>query len=430
MNTTNNNLLDSSFHKLYSALQSLEQFNICNDLIDNISNLDKFFLEFRNITFALQKALTHTEYLKTYESLRDKHLKNSNSQWLIDIRNKVSKQQPFELKKQITITIYEPIADSPTLKIQLEEFNIEDEKDYSSQIENIKFFIKSLNILELHFSIEFLYYENPSVNLFENITVNIQNMLYLLTELEQVIYGSVITSNKFKDKIRELNFYRTPKDILFNQDYVYYADLDEFDVSQTMFMAFSEGKDLSLPTFLKDLRLPLNNIGKFISKNEISCVMDAFLAFYLMHVIAFSEQKELMPAFMVIFEDNSYFIHPFSGSNRTTFYREIQNIVDLISNENVKAVFYTGEVYFYPKEAMTTIYSKSYKNRIEQHNPKEMLQFYLIGQGEEIISVSLDSDRVDDNQYVMNELKNMRLFNYNEGINSFSPIAHALNSKI
>ena len=59
-----------------------------------------------------------------------------------------------------------------------------------------------------------------------------------------------------------------------------------------------------------------------------------------------------------------------------------------------------------------------------------MLQFYLIGQGEEIISVSLDSDRVDDNQYVMNELKNMRLFNYNEGINSFSPIAHALNSKI
>lgn len=45
MNENNENLalLYSAYHKFYSALVSLERFNINNDLFDNISSLDTFF---------------------------------------------------------------------------------------------------------------------------------------------------------------------------------------------------------------------------------------------------------------------------------------------------------------------------------------------------------------------------------------------------
>lgn len=48
---TNDNLLVPAAQKLYSALSSLERFSKHNDFFDNISSLDSFLSEYRNVTF-------------------------------------------------------------------------------------------------------------------------------------------------------------------------------------------------------------------------------------------------------------------------------------------------------------------------------------------------------------------------------------------
>lgn len=50
-------ILAPALQKYYSALKSLYDFGQQGDFFDDVSNLDKFFSEFRNITFVIQKAV-------------------------------------------------------------------------------------------------------------------------------------------------------------------------------------------------------------------------------------------------------------------------------------------------------------------------------------------------------------------------------------
>ena len=101
-------LLLPAYQKLYAALQSLERFSKGHDLFENIACIDSFLSEFRNVTFVLQKSLAHTEYGVLYEALRDKHLKNDDCKWLVDKRNEVLKEKPFNLEKSLVLTLYHP----------------------------------------------------------------------------------------------------------------------------------------------------------------------------------------------------------------------------------------------------------------------------------------------------------------------------------
>ena len=67
-------LLFPAYQKLYSALSHLERFNKESNFFDNISAIDSFFNEYRNITFVMQASLKHTEYYGAYEKNRDKYL--------------------------------------------------------------------------------------------------------------------------------------------------------------------------------------------------------------------------------------------------------------------------------------------------------------------------------------------------------------------
>lgn len=128
-------LLLPAYQKLYSALQSIERFNKGQDLFDNIACIDNFLSEFRNVTFVLQKSLAHTDYMSTYEILREQYLKNPQCSWLVNKRNEVLKEKPFSLEKQLILRIYLPYETSvfPT-----ESFTIADEVDYGSLIDMVK----------------------------------------------------------------------------------------------------------------------------------------------------------------------------------------------------------------------------------------------------------------------------------------------------
>ena len=51
----NHEILAPALQKFYSALKSLDEFGRDGNFFDDVSNLDKFFSEFRNITFVIQK---------------------------------------------------------------------------------------------------------------------------------------------------------------------------------------------------------------------------------------------------------------------------------------------------------------------------------------------------------------------------------------
>ena len=65
-----------ALQKYYSALKSLNDFGQSGNFFADVSSLDTFFSEFRNITFVIQKGLKTIENKKIYKDNRDnKHYK-------------------------------------------------------------------------------------------------------------------------------------------------------------------------------------------------------------------------------------------------------------------------------------------------------------------------------------------------------------------
>lgn len=53
----NHSIIFPALQKYYSALKSLDDFGCHGNFFDDVSHLDTFFSEFRNITFVVQKEL-------------------------------------------------------------------------------------------------------------------------------------------------------------------------------------------------------------------------------------------------------------------------------------------------------------------------------------------------------------------------------------
>ncbi|MCW8897870.1 MAG: hypothetical protein OQJ96_09285 [Flavobacteriales bacterium] len=128
-------LLYPALHKFYNALSSLEKFEKGSNFFDNISHLDNFFSEYRNITFVLQKSLSKTDFISVYEKLREKHLINNVGKWFVEKRNNIIKESPFDLEKRIVISIYsgKSIFSLPDLV-----FTIENDVEFSSIVDSLK----------------------------------------------------------------------------------------------------------------------------------------------------------------------------------------------------------------------------------------------------------------------------------------------------
>lgn len=173
--SANDNILIPAAQKLYSALVNLEKFSRHNDFFDNVASLDSFLSEYRNVTFVIQKSLAHTEYIGTYQKLRDKYLSGELGKWFINKRNEVLKEHPFELIKVVEVTIYD--SSKPT-KLTTKLFSAENDEDYTTLLEDIHKFLKVVPMGEVSFSIEYIYKEKASEeNLFDKLFEGIEIML-------------------------------------------------------------------------------------------------------------------------------------------------------------------------------------------------------------------------------------------------------------
>ena len=215
---SNNCICCNALQKFYSALKNLNNFSVNNDIIDNISALDCFFAEFRNITFVLQKDFADCDLREKYNELCEKHLINDDMKWFINKRNEITKQAPIKLEKNITFEIYLPtgrvILENEDLKINCEEdFNIT-----KKLIKNI--ITQKLGMVDLFFSTKITFLENnEKQNLMPKIISGIETMLLFMKEVCSIQQESCSMCNSLLSKIENLYRETVLSEILFIHDY-------------------------------------------------------------------------------------------------------------------------------------------------------------------------------------------------------------------
>lgn len=405
-------LLYSAYHKLYSALSSLEKFEKETNFFDNITYLDSFFSEYRNVTFMLQKSLAHTEYMKAYEENRQKYLLNDTCKWFIDKRNEVLKQQPFDLEKKIRIVVYTP---SDNLALPELSFTIEDDIEFSTLIDSMREFFAKLHLVEVMFSAEFSFFERgKSEELHDNFVEGISNMKLFMKSMKEAVNESCILSDQLEKKIDEMKFYRIPKNMLLTDDYIFYTRKNMFERASRA--------ELSLG--VKNGKIPSSNFEKMFPGSK-----DLFENFIMLHLVTFQMQKNLMPTCLIVYNDSTMQLISFDSSIKTTVYRKLYEIANRIEKEDIIDVMYVGEMYIYKNTK--EILNLESRERIIYKN-SESLIFFKSSHDLTNCFYAFDSAMIDDMEYIVSVLSEKKdkfenLAFMNPIINEFKRLVHKNN---
>lgn len=370
-------LLYPALHKFYSALNSLEKFEKGTNFFDNISYLDNFFSEYRNVTFVLQKSLANTLFMPSYEKLRDQYLVNDVGKWFIEKRNEVLKQQPFNLEKRIVISIYS----GQTLSLPELVFTIDDDVEISTIVDSLRTTFINFGQLEVMFSAEFLFYESGhSKDLYDNLVLGINQMKILLADMKKAINEECNLSDELERKIDRMNFYKVPKDMLLVDDYIFYCKGEYFE----------KAARVALLVGPPQTRVPIDNI------NEKFPGGDLFSKFELMHLVIYQMGKSLLPTCLVLYSDDTFELATFGFSIKTTVYRKFNEIAQRIESDKIVNILYVAEMYIYDQKDIKGLDSRE---RVE-HAKSEILAFYMIDNQLTIKSRAFDTTQIDDFKYI------------------------------
>lgn len=367
-------------HKFYSALSSLEKFEKGSNFFDNITSLDSFLSEYRNITFVLQKSLAHTEYLTTYEKLRDKYLVNDVCKWFIEKRNAILKQQPFDLEKRIRITIY---SDDTNLSLPIFIYTIENDVEYSSIIDSLKKNFLELGIKDVCFSAEFSFYEVGSTeDLYDNFIIGINHMKQFMNELKNEIDEDCKICDELQSKIDDFYFHRIPKNMLLIDDYIYYTEQNQF----------KKGSRIEVMGDLAEARVPIGGFEKIFGNTNL---IENFIR---MHLQIFSMQKVIMPTSMLVFNDKTFSLLSFDSSIKTTIFRKLNEIATRVENEGIDCFFYVTQM-LQNGENFEVLNFDEFSG--ESVNPEEgVLAFFIVNKDVEVRSYFFDAMKCNDANHV------------------------------
>lgn len=315
-------LLYPAYQKLYSAVQNLKRFSKENSFFDNISSLDSFFSEYRSTTLVLQESLAHTPYLDLYK----KHSDGIWDPFFNAQRVKTIHQHPSEYKKSVDITVYLPNKKASVIS---KEYTIENDVPLNILIDSLKSFFMSIDPVEVFFSAGFCFIELDSgSNLWGKIIPGIKTLEALLERLYEEIGESCPLCNNLRKEIQKIGITVIPKDFFLVNDYIYYPQSDEFERAER-FAAVLTGK--TGEPFLKP------TIASFVDSPHFNYDNTPFGKFVLMHVLI--QSTDIMPTIMTVFKDDTYTIDTFHASIKTTFYRKINELADLILQAGVKEVY-------------------------------------------------------------------------------------------
>jgi hypothetical protein len=391
-------LLYPAYHKLYSALKSLESFEKGSDFFNNIGYLDSFFSEYRNVTFMLQKSLASTRFESDYQELRDKYLFNDTCKWFILKRNEITKQQPFDLEKKIKITVY---TGGIPLAMPIYTFTIENDIEYSTLINSLRNRLLCIHPVEVFFSAEFSFYERGHPDeLYGNFILGITYMKNFMKAMKGRLNENCDLSNELEKKIDAFNFSRLPKNFLFTDDYAFYCKSNKFE----------KASRLEMTVGTNDMKVPISNFEKMFPGSK-----DVFQNFILMHLVTFRMQNQLMPTVLLIYSNETMHMSSFESTIKTTTFRKLYEVAKQLEQDGIIGVYYVAEMYFYPN---TKEFSEMETWERVKHMKEELLVFYMINNDLSTRSYSFDTKRINDPTYIasvfaqqQNEVRELKAFN-------------------
>ncbi|OPB87020.1 hypothetical protein [Elizabethkingia ursingii] len=330
--------------------------------------------------------MKHTEFNDLYEELRNKYLLNDVSKWFIEKRNEVLKQQPFDLEKKILITIY---SEGSSVTLPEKVFTIENDLEYSILINSLKSFFLQSNPIETMFSAEFSFKEcGKDEDLYEQFISGTKNMKAFISELKNSINEECQLSEQLIKKIDNFLFHQIPKNMLLIDDYVYYCEEDKFE----------KGSRAELSQQSSPVKSPISFLHKFMPQDA---TFDSFQSFVLMHVIIYQMQRDMMPAYMCIYEDDTFSLTPFKSTIKTTGYRKFGEIAKQIEIDKIKEIFFVTEMLIYEGEIINDpeFASMNSRNR-EIHATSEDLAFFRLGKDLAHKSYYFECEKIDNKPYV------------------------------
>lgn len=402
-------ILYTAYQKFYSALSALEQFDKEKDFFDNISNLDKFFSEFRTVTLVLQKSIAHTEYKDIYDKNNKKYL--SDCKWFITKRNEVTKEQPFQLVKEIETTIYFP---SYGVNVLTKTFTVENDVELATLLNELKTFLVSAQTNEVFFTAKFSFFEKDTKeDLYTKLMSGIKAMKEFLIAMQNDIGEKCQLSDALAQKIDKMHFLLLPRDILFMIDYVYYPCIDEFERAGRMAMQLGDGSQMHRGLLSKFDQGMFSKIGN-----------DYFDKFIIMHIII--GNADLMPTIWIIYDDDTFTIDMFHSDIKTTMYRKMNEIADEILKSNVKAV-YCMMTYTLCNIATVTTEMTS-KERLV-HGIEDLLTFIKVDNELNEEECYFEGSKLQDREYLRNQLKYGKKTKLELGELNLMPVIEAFKRK-
>ena len=97
----------------------------------------------------MQESLKHTQHFSVYEKNRDRFL---TDHWFVEKRNETIKQKPFELVKEIIVTLYLPFGG---FTVSEKIYSVVDDKQLEFVIDELKGLFSEVDSHEVYFSVSF-----------------------------------------------------------------------------------------------------------------------------------------------------------------------------------------------------------------------------------------------------------------------------------
>jgi len=399
-------IMYGAFQKYYSALLNLKKFDKEEDFFNNISCLDGFFSEFRNITFVLQKSIAHTDIKCLYEKYKTKYLDTCG--WFVEKRNQTTKEEPFPLIKQIDLTVY---FANGGMQIDSQKFSVENDVPLTTLIRNLEDFFSELDPVQIFFSAKFTFYEkNDDKNIFLKIVDGIDIMYCFLLEMYKEINIKCDLCDKLIREIKSIKDFFIVDDFLLINDYVYYPQKKQFEKSQTITM-FAGSKPL--------LRSPLKGFDIYKIPNSDN---DYFKKFVFMHAI--QQNTELMPTIMTVYSDKTFTLDSFTADIKTIFYRKLNETARRIIEEDITEVYFMM-VYVCVSQKYLEIPSAERIPYIEN----EFLTFMKVDFNLNEEEYAFDGKFLNDKKYIAYTVLHGKKSKLEFGINNMRPIIEAFKLK-
>ena len=406
--------------KYYNALNSLKSLNVTKDIFESIPLIDNFFAEFRNITFVMQKSFNTMELKEYYRIKQEEFLNNNSLRWFIDKRNETVKENPFKLEKEVEVYAYLPDFCGKIIDSRL---SIDNDIPLETLEQVIKIYLTKYNKnSDIYFSIDILFKENGSeIDIYSRIKNGIIIMDNFIKAVLTDYPCNCSKCTNIIEKIKELRTEIFLKDFTFSWDYT--VENNEVIWGQQIEIG-SQDKN-GHPILMSDVRIPIDaNLS--ITKDVVDDDMQLFKFYASIHYTIFKAQNNnIMPTFIIIYDDNTVSYMPFVATIKTTFYKKSRKKEKMVRENSIRVIYFVGENYYYPIEQIKN-FQKPYSKRIK-HASTTLLSLNMVSKKyEHIMTISFDTKNIECEAYAINQINNPY-----EDVNCYwlNPILIALKDK-